>query len=191
MTSENSAAMSEEVRRIMTAGHMFRGSRDFFLAYEVLGAFMQSPEAREGRAPRPIQSQATCAALALELALKARIVLDGGSPPAKGPDGHKYVAMFGLLSRAAQEDVVKPLLLAGGPATVEGLAKVLADFEGTFQQWRYIHEHGELAFHEGNMVAVIQAVFESIVRLRPDFGAWPGVIVDPDRPVRWHITPRP
>ncbi|WP_243336679.1 hypothetical protein [Anaeromyxobacter soli] len=183
--------MSEEVRRIVTAAHMFRGSRDFFLAYEVLGAFMQSPEAREGRAPNPIQSQATCAALALELALKARIVLDGGDPPSKGPDGHKYVAMFGLLSRAAQEDIVRPLLLDGAAASVEGLAKVLAEFEGTFQKWRYMHEHREVAFHEGNMVAVVQAVYESLVRLRPDFGPWPGVIVDPDRPVRWHITPRP
>ncbi len=191
MTSENAPAMSEEVRRIVTAAHMFRGSRDFFLAYEVLGAFMQSPEAREGRAPNPIQSQATCAALALELALKARIVLDGGDPPSKGPDGHKYVAMFGLLSRAAQEDIVRPLLLDGAAASVEGLAKVLAEFEGTFQKWRYMHEHREVAFHEGNMVAVVQAVYESLVRLRPDFGPWPGVIVDPDRPVRWHITPRP
>jgi len=191
MTGENPAATSEEVRRIMTAGEMFRGSRDFFLAYEVLGAFMQSPEARQGCAPKPIQSQATCAALALELALKARIVLDGGDPPSKAPDGHKYVAMFGLLSRTAQEDIVRPLLLDGGAASVEGLAKVLADFEGTFQKWRYMHEHRELAFHEGNMVAVVQAVYESIVRLRPDFGPWPGVIVDPDRPVRWHIAPRP
>ncbi len=191
MTTENTAVVSEEVRRIITAGEMFRGSRDFFLAYEVLGAFMQTTEAREGRAPKPIQSQATCAALALELALKARIVLDGGDPPSKGPGGHKYTAMFGLLSRAAQEDVVKPLLLDDGPATVEGLANVLAEFEGTFQRWRYLHEHRELAFHEGNMLAVVQAVYESIVRLRPDFGPWPGVIVDSDRPVRWHITPRP
>lgn len=191
MTSENIPAMSDEVRRIVTAGQMFRGSRDFFLAYEVLGAFMQTPEAREGRAPKPIQSQATCAALALELALKARVVLDGRDPPSKGPDGHKYVALFGLLSRAAQEDIVKPLLLDGRPATVESVIGVLTDFEGTFQKWRYMHEHREIAFHEGNMVAVLRAVYESVVRLRPDFGPWPGVIVDPERPVRWHITLRP
>jgi hypothetical protein len=180
---------TDEVNRTVTAVHMFRGSRDFFLAYELLGAFLESSEVRQGRAPAPIQSQATCAALALELALKARIVLGGGSPPSKGPDGHKYVAMFNLLPRAAQEDVASFLHVDAHPATVEGLVRSLKEFEGTFQRWRYMHEHTEIAFHEGNMVAVIRAVCRSIVRLRPDFGPWPGVIVDPSRPVPWHLTP--
>ena len=182
--------LSDDIKRMVTAADTFRGSRDFFLAYEILGAFLASPEVREGRAPSPIQAQATCAALALELALKARIVLDGGDPPSKGPDGHKYVAMFDMLKHPAQEDVASFLLLDAKPATVDGLLAVLKDFEGTFQQWRYMHEHSELAFHEGNMVAVIRAVYDSIVRLRPDFGPWPGVIVDPSRPVPWHLTPR-
>src|SRR5438270_13947477 len=90
--------VSAEVERAMTAGRMFRGSRDFFLAYELLAAFHASAEVRSARAPSPIQSQATCAALALELALKARVVLDGGKAPSRGPDGHRYSAIFGILS---------------------------------------------------------------------------------------------
>jgi hypothetical protein len=129
--------LSEEVKRSITAGEMFRGSRDFFLAYELLGAFRRSPDEREGRAPSPIQAHATCAALALELALKSRIVLDSGEPPSKGPDGHKYVAMFNLLKRPAQEDIASFLLLDGKPATVDGLLAVLNEFEGTFKNWRY------------------------------------------------------
>lgn len=73
---------------------------------------------------------------------------------------------------------------------MEGLLPVLVEFEGTFQGWRYMHEGKGIAFHEGAMVAVIGAVFSSIVRLRRDFGPCPGVIVDPDRPVPWHMTPR-
>ncbi len=181
--------LSEDVRRT-TAAQMFRGSRDFLLAYDILGGFLRSSDVRDGRAPAPIQSQATCAALALELALKARIILDGGAPPTSGRAGHDYLVMFGLLSPAARADIASFLLLDGKPATVEGLGGVLKEFEGTFQEWRYVHEHTEVAFHEGNMVAVIHAVYHSVVRLRPDFGPWPGVIVDPDRPVPWHLTPK-
>lgn len=182
--------MSSEVKRIVTAGDMFRGSRDFFLAYEVLGSWRLTPDVRQGSAPSPIQAQATCAALALELALKARIMLDGGDPPSKGPAGHKYVPMFRLLSPAAQQDIASFLVLDAQPATVEGLFAVLEEFEGTFQRWRYMHEHRKITFHESNMVAVINAVYHSIVRLRPDFGQWPGVIVDPSNPVPWHLTLR-
>lgn len=181
---------SEQVIRNIAACHMFRGSRDFFLAYQVLGSFMASPDVRGGRGPSPIQSQATCAALALELALKSRVMLDGGTPPSKGPDGHRYVAMFGLLSRRAQEDVASFLHVDAQPATVEGLARSLKEFEGTFQRWRYMHEHSEVAFHEGNMVAVILAVYSSVVRLRPDLGPWPGVIIDPDKPQPWTLVVR-
>ncbi len=182
---------SDEVRRSVVAGHMFRGSRDFLVAYQLIGAFRASAEVRQGRAPSPIQSLAANAAFALELALKARVVLDGGTPPSKGPAGHSYVAMFSLLSHRAQEDVASLLLVGARPATVEGLVKSLKEFEGTFQQWRYLHEHDQAVFHEGNMAAVIHAVHLSIVRARPDFGPWPGVIVDPERPVPWHLTSPP
>lgn len=191
MKTTKGGNLTDQVQRDMVAAEMFRGSRDFFLAYELLEGFMASQEVREGRAPSPIQSEATCAALALELALKARIVIDGGEPPSKGADGHRYVAMFALLSPSAQNDIARSLLVDGQPSTVEKLVSVLTEFEGTFQRWRYMHEHLELAFHQGNMVAVIHGVYESIVRQRPDLGPWPGVIVDPDRPSRWHLTPRP
>lgn len=180
---------SEEVRRSIEVADMFRGSRDFFLAYQLLGAFMASADAREGRAPSPVQSHAASAAFALELALKARVVLDGREPPSRGPDGHKYGAIFALLSPGAREDVASSLQVDGEPVTAEMLAGVLQELEGTFEKWRYMHEHDEMVFREGNMVAVMHAVYASIVRLRPDFGPWPGVIVDPVRPVPWHLTP--
>jgi hypothetical protein len=181
---------SDEVRRTVTVAHMFRGSRDFFLAYQLLGAFMTSADVRDGRAPSPVQSHAANAAFALELALKARVVLDGREPPSRGPDGHKYGAIFALLSPGARDDVASFLLVDGKPTTAEMVAVMLGEFEGTFEKWRYMHEHDEVVFHDGNMGAVMHAVYASIVRTRPDFGPWPGVIVDPERPVPWHLTPR-
>jgi hypothetical protein len=178
----------EEVQRTGTAGGMFRGSRDFFLAYELLGAFAASPDARAGRAPSPIQSQATCAAMALELALKCRIVLDG----CEAPPSHSYVVLFRTLSQGAQEEIASLLTIDNQPATVATLLDALKDFEGTFQQWRYMHENlgkRTITFHEGNMIATMHAIYQSIIRLRPDFAPWPGVIVDPNDPGRWHLSP--
>jgi hypothetical protein len=157
--------------RFVTAAMMYRGSRDFFLAYELLATFLRSIAQARTQQPAPVQSQATCAALALELALKARVVLDGGDPPDKGRAGHDSVLLFGRLKPAARVDVASFLLLDGQPATVEGLVAVLKKFEGTFENWRYMHEHDEVAFHEGQMVAVLHAVYRSIVRIRPDFGS--------------------
>ena len=191
MTKSLPPGTSDEVRRAFVAGDMFRGSRDFFLAYQLIAAFRASAEVRQGRAPSPIQAQAANAAFALELALKARVVLDGGEPPSRGPDGHRYTAIFGLLSPKAKEDVASLLLEDGKPTTPESQVQVLKEMEGTFEKWRYMHEHDRVDFHEGNMAAVIHAVHHSIVRARPDFGPWPGVIVDPERPVPWHLTPPP
>jgi hypothetical protein len=173
---------SEEAERTAKAWRIFRGSRDFLLAYDLLGDFLRSPEVRAGRAPSPIQSQATCAALALELALKARIVLDGRDPPRSGKAGHDYVVMFDRLTPAARADIASFLALDGKPATEGGLRRVLREFDGTFKGWRYMHEHSEIAFHEGNMIAVLRAVYFSVVRLRADFANWPGVIYDENGP---------
>lgn len=189
MTSAQNVPISEAVRRNINAVHMFRGARDFFLAYQLAAGFGDSPLACEGRAPRLIQSRAACASLALELALKARVLLDGGEPPSRGADGHDHGAIFKVLTRGAQEDIASLLRVGDEPATVEGLAAVLAGFKGTFQTWRYMHEGNVTPFDEGGMVAVIGAVFSCIVRFRPDFGPFPGVIVDPARPVPWHLTP--
>jgi len=181
--------LTSEQRKAVSTMLMFRGAREFFLTYQLAAGFGDSPLACEGRAPRLIQSRAACASLALELALKARVLLDGGEPPSRGADGHDHGAIFKVLTRGAQEDIASLLRVGDEPATVEGLAAVLAGFKGTFQTWRYMHEGNVTPFDEGGMVAVIGAVFSSIVRLRPDFGPFPGVIVDPDRPVPWHLTP--
>ncbi len=42
-------------------------------------------------------------------------------------------------------------------------------------------------FCEGDLVAIITALHQSIVRARPDFGSWPGIPVDPDGPSPWTI----
>jgi hypothetical protein len=95
--------------------------------------------------------------------------------------------MFAPLSPAAQQDVASFLPIDGQPITVAALLAILQECEGTFQRWRYMHEGGDLVFREGKIVCVIRAVYQSIVRLRPDLAPLPGVIVDPDRPVKWHL----
>lgn len=54
-TSEHKASV-DGPKRTVTAADMFRGSRDFFLAYDLLGSFLVTPEVRAGRAPSPIQA---------------------------------------------------------------------------------------------------------------------------------------
>jgi hypothetical protein len=56
-TGNQHFAISDDVKRSIRAGHLFRGSRDFFLAHELLSAFGRSAEARAGRAPTPIQGR--------------------------------------------------------------------------------------------------------------------------------------
>ena len=59
---------------------MFEGSCDFLLGWELLGAYTQTPAVREDRAFVPIQARATCASMALELALLA--ILESSLRPA-------------------------------------------------------------------------------------------------------------
>lgn len=171
----DSAMMSRDATVSSRAGSMLRGSRDFYWAFHLLTIHRQDLEVRAGRMPSPFQSRATCAALALELAFKARLVLDGASE--RKTKTHDYEVLFTLLSAGAQADVASRLLDGtGAPVDVASLRGLLSEFKDTFLQWRYLHERTHTEFQEGNIRALILALHASIVALRPEFGPWVGVI---------------
>jgi len=171
--------LTDDQKRVATAGFMFRGSRDFLLAYRLLGRRRADPEVRDGKAPGPFQSWVVCASLALELALKCRIVLDG--KPASWT--HNYVALFGELTPAAQQDVASRISFTTGPSTAERLIDLLKGFKNPFETFRYLHElitkPQPAEFHEGDMIAVTRAAYLSIIDQREDFRPYQGVIWDP------------
>ena len=90
--------------------------------------------------------------MALELALKCHISLDGRQPPTSGKHAHDCAALFSdYLSPAAQRDLASSVRMAstGEAPSVSELVEVLRQFDGTFQRWRYLHEYDGAAFHEG------------------------------------------
>ena len=143
----------------------FQASCDFFLACQLIGVRRDSEAVRIGKARWPIQAYATCAALSLELALKSRTILDGGTPPKT----HRVSEVFALLSLPAQEDIAAGLLLDGQPATLARISEVLRLCDKTFETWRYVHEHRDADFMESYIFAILRAVHSSILRLRPDW----------------------
>ena len=158
------------------AGLIFFGSRDFLLAWELLEQRHQDHEVRVGRAPWPMRAWATCAALSLELALKARLRLEGKQPKWV----HTYSELFSDLSVQAKEDIASRVQIDGRPVTIDGLLALLKDCDGTFEQWRYLHEQlvrfEITTFHGDRIVAITRAIHASIVQLRRDFDQWPGVM---------------
>lgn len=172
-------AVTHDQRRLAEAGLMFKGSRDFLLAYRLLGRRRTDPDVRAGTAPSPFQSWVVCASLALELALKCRIALDGKDPSWT----HNYVTLFAELSPAAKEDVASRVSFREGRSTADRVAELLRDFKNPFETFRYLHElitsMEPAAFHEGDMMNVTRALYLSIIALRADFRAYPGAIWDP------------
>ena len=168
--------MSEEARLGRDAGLVFFGSRDFLLAWELLEQRHRAPEVRAARAPWPMRAAVTCAAFSLELALKARLVLDGKQPAKE----HRYSALFGALSPQAQQDIASRIQIEGRTVTIDGLLELLKDCDRTFEEFRYLHERlarlETTTFYGDRIIAVTHAVHASIVRLRADFDQWPGVI---------------
>ena len=165
----------EEARRATEPGMAFRGARDFFLAAQLLGARRKDPEVEASREPWSLQAYVTCTAFALELVLKARLLVDGKEVP-KGRDGHSYTALFRALPEGTRADVVGRLAFSSGPATETDLVDVLQAMERTFETWRYMYEGKTVPFNEHNMTEVFRAVQASIIEARPDFRPWPGVI---------------
>jgi hypothetical protein len=175
--TSNANAISDTARVGMAAGLAFFGSRDFLLAWELLEQHRRTPAVRAARAPWPRQSAFTCAAFSLELALKARLILDGRQPEKE----HRYSELFRALSPAAAADVAARVQIDGRLATtVDTLLELLTECDRTFEQFRYLHERlarlETTTFYGDRIVPVTLAVHAAIVALRPDFASWPGVI---------------
>jgi hypothetical protein len=175
------------IEKVRLAGNLFMGSREFLLAWRVLDLYSDFGQADEGRRTGPLfGSRAVCAGLSLELALKCRIVLDGRTPPAKGAKGHDYVILFTTLSQDAQHEVAARVRLRpdGRQATAAELVDVLKLFQGTFVEFRYLHElppGSSKTFHTGDIWNVLLALHDSTIQLRPDLGPWNGVIWDHEK----------
>lgn len=172
------AATDDSIEKFVRASHLFWASRDFLLSWEILERHAAMAKATGPRIPYPVRSQPTCAALALELALKARLELEGK----EAPRIHSAAKLFGRLSKEAQDEIMATLKCNGAPMTRADLDVVLAEFEGTWEDWRYMHEHTSpgdtVRFAHGNMHALILAIHGVLLTLHPDWGPWPGVIHD-------------
>jgi len=170
--------MTVPIERLARAIHLFYASRDFLLSWDILEAHAVVARATGPRIPFPVRSQPTCAALALELALKSRLELEG----TEAPRTHSATKLFARLSKGAQDEIMATLKCDGAAMTRADLDAVLAEFEGTWEGWRYMHELGgsgaTVRFAQGNMRAVVLRVHQVLVGLRPDWVPWPGVIHD-------------
>jgi hypothetical protein len=143
---------------------MFEGSCDFLLGYQLLAAYRDTPAIRENRAFLPIQARVACASMALELALKSLITYEGKEPRRT----HEFVDLFKQLPADAQREVASTVLLDGKPTSAEGLADALQLCAGTFEKWRYKHEHRDLDFYEPYIIDTTKALHATIMRRRPE-----------------------
>jgi hypothetical protein len=153
----------------------FHGSRDFLLAWDLLDAHRRTQPVRKNKAGTPLRARATCASLALELALKSHIAIAmEGKTPGRT---HSFVALFRVLASDVQRRIASSVLLNGRPTDVDGLIDALTQCEGTFETWRHLHEHENADFHEPYIVDVTRALHASILALHPEWRNWPGVIL--------------
>lgn len=148
---------------------MFEGSCDFLLGWHLLSAYGKTPAVTEDRAFVPIQARATCASLALELALKSLITYEGKDPV----PSHSFSRLFKQLSPKARREVASLVLLDGKRTSDEGLKEALKRCAGTFEKWRYKHEHRDLDFYEPYIIDTTKALHETIMRKRPECRAIP------------------
>ena len=143
---------------------MFEGSCDFLLGWELLAVYRETPAVRENRAFVPIQARATCASMALELALKSLITYEGKDPALT----HSFARLFKQLLPKTRREIASIVLLNGNPTSVEGVIDALKLCERTFETWRYKHEHDNADFYEPYIIDVTKAVHKYIMRKRPE-----------------------
>lgn len=153
------------IDELLRPEYMFEGSCDFLLGYQLLAAYGETAAVRENRAFVPIQARAACASMALELALKSLITYEGKEGARRT---HEFVDLFEQLSVDAQREVASMVRFDGKPTTVAGVIEKLNLCAGTFEKWRYKHEHRELDFYEPYIVDTTKAVHETITRRRPE-----------------------
>lgn len=161
----------EEVRELELPGRIFQGSCDFYLAWEQLAAQRRTAAVRANRVYGSVQASAACASMALELALKCRITLEGKKPRRE----HEFHLLFEQLDPATQDDIASRVLLDGRRTTTAGVLDALKRCEGTFVTWRYAHEHDEADFYEPYISEVTRALHRSMLEANPDFWLWPGI----------------
>ncbi|SRR6266511_1289683 len=157
----------EELRSIdelLRPERMFEGSCDFLRAWELLLAYRDNPAVRENRAFVPIQARATCASMALELALKSLITYEKKDPVLS----HSFSRLFKQVLPRTKREMASLVPLDGRPTTVEGLSEALKRCAGTFETWRYAHEHRDLDFHEAYIIDTTKAAQEIIMRRHPE-----------------------
>lgn len=162
------------------ARKIFDASRDFLLGWELLEQHhplrLVLPPGRTVR--WPARSSAVCASLALELALKSRLTLEG----AESPRTHSYSDLFGRLSPEAREEVQAAAARHGVRSAADALRQLDAAGEfpprkegkrpeerGVFETWRYVHETTAARFDSGFLVPLTLAVHESVLRRRPEW----------------------
>lgn len=163
--------MIEEIRESELPLRIFQGSCDFYLAWEQLAAQRRTAVARANRVYASVQASAACASMALELALKCRISLEGKKPRRE----HEFHILFEQLDPATQDDIASRVHLDGKRTNTADLIDALKRCEGTFVTWRYVHEHENADFYEGWISEVTRALHRSMLEANPDFWLWPGI----------------
>ncbi len=154
----------QSIDKLLRPEIMFEGSCDFLLGWELLTAYRETPAVRENRAFVPIQARATCASMALELAFKSLITYEGKDPVLS----HSFARLFKQLLPKTRREMASLVLLDGKPTSAEGLAEALKRCAGTFERWRYKHEHRDLDFYEPYIIDTTKALQETIMRKHPE-----------------------
>jgi hypothetical protein len=155
--------MFDEMRRDLEPANMLRGSQDFLTAWILLHRGKGDSVVFAGHEQFPFQATATCACMALELALKCRLRLDGKAPPKK----HDFSVLVGALSTEAQEELAAEVRIDERPTDAAGLLRALAECDKTFETWRYLHEHDSADFYEPRIIDTTRALHAIVLRSNP------------------------
>jgi hypothetical protein len=165
----------------MRANSLFNQSRDFQLAWKILTDGEPQGEAKS-HVPWPLRAPVTCACMALELALKSLITLEGGTPASV----HWAEDLFKQVTAASQNEIAAMLQVDGKPADVPSLLTALHELDDgapgatkrvpPLEAWRYTHEHQTVQHAQGTMYVITRALHDLLVRRRPDWDPWPGII---------------
>lgn len=146
---------------------MFEGSCDFLRAWELLARHRDALATQNTQERIPVQARATCASMALELALKSLITFEGKNPVST----HSFARLFKQLFAKTRTEIASRVLLDGKPTSVDGVSDALKRCEGTFEKWRYAHEHRDLDFYEPYIIQVTNAAHEVLTRRVAEWNA--------------------
>ncbi|MFT3916564.1 MAG: hypothetical protein QM704_21540 [Anaeromyxobacteraceae bacterium] len=155
----------DEIRRDLEPANMLQGSQDFLGAWNVLQRHRQAPAVVAGQERFPIQATASCASMALELALKCRVRLEGTTPPKT----HRFSALIAAMSPAAQDALAAAVRIDDRQVDAGGLLQALVECDKTFETWRYLHEHDNADFFEPRLIDTTRALHAIILKANPNW----------------------